>query len=100
NTVVEAKGTIKPNSTWRAEVTIDGVKKESTMFPREWSRADVVTAIQEAVTNPTSSVASTVQDGFTVVTGTSRGIAIRAVVEDATGEIVSASPKTAGKAFT
>ncbi|MCW2925750.1 MAG: hypothetical protein JWM98_3154, partial [Thermoleophilia bacterium] len=42
NTVVEAKGTIKPNSTWRAEVTIDGVKKESTMFPREWSRADVV----------------------------------------------------------
>ncbi|MCB0878693.1 MAG: EndoU domain-containing protein [Thermoleophilia bacterium] len=98
---VRALKPIKPNSTWRAEVTIDGAVKESTMFPTEWSPEEVIRAIKEAAENaPESATKAGNVPGTEVLTGESRGIRIRIVRSTETGEIITANPSQAGKAFT
>lgn len=95
----------RPGETWRAKVQHDDATKgkTSTMYPREWSNDDVVTAIREADKNATfdevrASASSDASIRWGV--GTHRGIEINIQKNVETGEIVTAYPRTSGTAFT
>ena len=74
-----------------------------TQFPASWSENDVITAVSDVVSNPTSTVnqvtgpagASLTNAGNPArykVTGTYNGVDIVVIYEPATGSVISAFP--------
>jgi hypothetical protein len=101
---VAAKGRYHPGKTWDANVTMpDGTIKKSVMFPREWTRTEVLEAIRQAELRIQDSggwVDSTSVVGREVGSATHRGITIRIVRDKETGEIITASPSQKNQTFT